>query len=107
MIIRKQSKKLYARYLLNKFAKENTLTSAVAMSEILRRICIKKYPEAVALSGQKWTDFLISKGKHKLSEQALLLLQTAPYRSKEETSFAPHDISDLRRFCHDWIGENL
>jgi hypothetical protein len=105
--IRKQSKKLYATYLLNKFAKENNIKSAVAMSEILRRICLKKYPEAVAFSGQNWSDFLLSKSRKKLSEKSLLLLQTAPYIKEDCDDFSAQDIIDLRKFCYDWIGENL
>lgn len=107
ILIRKQSKKLYAKYLLNKFAKENNLKSAVAMSEILRRICLKKYPKAVALSGKNWTDFLLSKSKNNLKEKSLILLQTAPYRSENDAFFEPQDIIDLREFCFKWVGENL
>lgn len=106
-MLRRQSKKLYARYLLNKTAKENTLDSVVKMSEILRRICLKKYPEAVAYEGKNWTDFLQEKCKHKLNKRTLLLLQTAPYRAKNDDFFAPQDVADLRKFCFDWVGDNL
>lgn len=105
--IRKQSKKLYAKYLLNKYAKENNIKSAITMSEILRRICLKKYPEAVAFSGQTWADFLLSKSQKGLSEKSLLLLQTAPYIEEDCDDFSAQDIIDLRKFCYDWIGENL
>lgn len=105
--LRKQSKKLYARYLLNRYAKEDTLASAVAMSEILRRICLKKYPEAVAFSGGEWTDFLLKKSKSGLSKSAIILLQTAPYRASDDASFTKDDISQLRKFCFAWVGENL
>ena len=105
--IRKQSKKLYAKYLLNKYAKENNIKSAITMSEILRRICLKKYPEAVAFSGQTWADFLLSKSQKGLSEKSLLLLQTAPYIKEDCDDFSAQDIIDLRKFCYDWIGENL
>ena len=105
--IRKQSKKLYAKYLLNKYAKENNIKSAIIMSEILRRICLKKYPEAVAFSGQNWSDFLLSKSRKKLSEKSRLLLQTAPYIKETSDDFSAQDIIDLRKFCYDWVGENL
>ena len=104
---RKQSKKLYAKYLLNKYAKENNIKSAIIMSEILRRICLKKYPEAVAFSGQNWSDFLLSKSRKKLSEKSRLLLQTAPYIKETSDDFSAQDIIDLRKFCYDWVGENL
>ena len=96
--IRKQSKKLYAKYLLNKYAKENNIKSAIIMSEILRRICLKKYPEAVAFNGQKWADFLLSKSQKGLSEKSLLLLQTAPYIKEDCDDFSAQDIRDLRKF---------
>ena len=105
-VLRRQSKKIYAKYLLNKFAKENTLQAAVAMSEILRRICLKKYPQAVAFSGQEWTDFLLSKTKYKLGDSAKLLLQTAPYRKDGEIT-DPQIVADLRKFCYAWVGDNL
>ncbi len=107
ILLRRQSKKLYAKYLLNKFAKDNTLASAVEMSEILRRICLKKYPEAVAYTGKKWTDFLAQKSKKTLSENSVTLLQTAPFRTRDDNTFSEQDIDDLRKFCFSWIGENL
>lgn len=106
-VFRRQSKKLYARYLLNKTAKENSLASAVEMSEILRRICLKKYPEAVAYDGKRWSDFVQNKCKLKLNEKTLLLLQTAPYRAQNDDFFTPQDVADLRKFCFAWVGENL
>ncbi len=105
-VVRKQSKKIYAKYLLNKFAKEDTLESATAMSEILRRICLKKYPEAVAFSGKEWINFLQSKTKYVLSEPARELLQTAPYRKKDDFSDGK-TVIELRKFCFAWVGENL
>ena len=77
------------------------------MSEILRRICLKKYPEAVAFNGQKWADFLLSKSKIVLSEKSLLLLQTAPYIKEDDHNFSARDFIELRKFCYDWVGENL
>lgn len=106
-VIRKKSKKLYAKYLLNKFAKENTIESAAKMSEILRRICLKKYPQAVVLSGNDWTDFILHKTSKKMNEKLIDLLQTAPYRAKDDLTFSEEDIADLRKFCFDWVGENL
>lgn len=107
LILRRQSKKLYARYLLNKTAKENTLDSAAKMSEVLRRICLKKYPEAIAYTGKAWTDFLQKKCKKSMNDKVQNLLQTAPYRDENDTYFSPQDIADLRKFCFAWIGENL
>lgn len=107
MALRKQSKKIYARYLLNRRTKEDNLASVVAMSEILRRVCLKKYPEAVALNGKEWTNFLLQKSKITLTANSANLLQTAPYRSFNDENFKKDDVVELRKFCYAWIGENL
>ena len=63
---RKNSKRIYALYLLKKNASENSASAAVKMSELLRRICISRYPEAVSYSGKNWIDFLNNHAKQKL-----------------------------------------
>lgn len=103
----KNSKKIYARYLLNKKAAENTAAAAAQMSELLRRICISRYPEAVSYSGQKWVDFLNEHAKEKLNAQAADLLVAAPYAPENSELFAAENIENLRGFCRNWIGANL
>ena len=69
-----KSKKRYALRLLKTPADNNFIHQASAMSTILRRICIYKYPEAIVLTGKQWTDFLNSKCKEKLDDKTADLL---------------------------------
>ncbi len=105
--IRRKSKKLYALRLLEKLKDKNDIKSAADMSEILRRICIYKYPQAVSLSGKAWIDFVEDHCKTKLKNKEHDLLLNAPYMPDDITDFSADDISGLRFFCRDWIGENL
>lgn len=104
---RKNSKRIYALYLLKKNASENSASAAVKMSELLRRICISRYPEAVSYSGKNWIDFLNNHAKQKLSKQTAALLLDAPYAPADSDLFAVENVVDLRVFCQSWIGANL
>ena len=104
---RKNSKRIYALYLLKKNASENSALAAVKMSELLRRICISRYPEAVSYSGKNWIDFLNNHAKQKLSKQTAALLLDAPYAPADSDLFAAENVADLRVFCQNWIGANL
>jgi hypothetical protein len=104
--LRRKSAKLYAKHLLGAVA-ENNIAGAAKMSEILRRICVYRYPEAVALSGAQWIEFLNGKSKTKMNEKMANLLQNAPYIPHESAIFAIEDVQNLRKFCLNWIGENL
>ncbi len=106
-VLRAASKKLYARHLLKRLSGLDTVSAAVGMSEVLRRICVVKYPEAAALSGQDWLDFLNDHSRLKLSGAAAELLLNAPYMPKSEKRFNAADADGLRNFCQSWIGENL
>ncbi len=101
----RQSAKLYARRILLSLKDDRDLAAAVKMSEILRRICVRKYPEAVAKSGKEWIEFLNSKSKRALTGTAAKLLQDAPFMV--EPSFNADDMPKVWRYCYDWIGENL
>jgi len=101
------SAKIYAHQLLKKLQDKHNLDSAIKMSEILRRICIRKYPQAVALSGKEWIDFVNAKSKKKLPPQVALLLEQAPYMKNDNNSVKPEDVAKLWQFCRLWIGENL
>ena len=106
-LLRRKSKKLYALRLLNK-TQNDSLFAAAQMSEILRRICVYKYPEAAALDGQRWLDFLTHHSKkNALSKSAAALLLNAPYMPEDRHDFAAAAIVALRDFCRRWIGENL
>lgn len=104
---RRKSKKLYALRLLEKANSREVVASARQMSEILRRICIYKYPDAASIFGRKWIDFLNRHSKKKLTEQAALLLSDSPYISIQSNQFSSEDLEELRNFCREWIGENL
>ena len=101
----RKSKKRYALRLISSLSSSDRC-NIVKMSEVLRRICVYKYPQAAALFGQEWIDFINSRCSEKLSASSARLLINAPY-CKPDSSFASQDVEDLKRFCTLWIGENL
>lgn len=107
LFIRRKSKKLYALRLLKNIDAQNNILSAVQMSELLRRICVYKYKEAVTLFGQSWINFLNEHAKHKISGKTARLLLDAPYVSIDTQTYGIEDLNNLRDFCQKWIGENL
>ena len=104
-IVWRQSAKIYARRILLSLKGDTGLASAVKLSEIMRRACVRKYPDAVAKSGKEWIAFLNSKSKLKLSGTAAILLQNAPFMIKPE--YKPEDMQIVWNYCYEWIGENL
>ena len=102
-----KSKKLYALKLVKNIALTNVQKSASNMSEILRRICVYKYPEALVLSGKDWIEFLNKKTKSKLDDKTAKLLADAPYMPKDSKTYGSKDLANLQSFCLKWIGENL
>lgn len=105
--LRRQSAKIYARHILNGLDMQNYITAAAKMSEILRRACVRRYPEAVALSGDEWLAFINAKSVQKLDEKTAKLLRDAPYIPVQSTLYTQQDALNLRRFCVAWVGENL
>lgn len=105
--IRIKSKKNYALKLLSQININNIIPAAVEISEILRRICILKYPIANALYGKQWIIFLNNHSKLKLSKKTAELLTNAPYIRTGTNSYNAKDINDLVSFAREWIGENL
>ena len=97
---------IYARRLLKPLRNSSRLADVVRMSEILRRICVRKYPQAVSLFGDDWIDFLNARAKSKISGTYAELLKNAPFRKKEET-VEIEKANVLWHFCNDWIGDNL
>lgn len=106
-IYRHRSKKLYALRLLNNIRYDNVVENAKAMSELLRRICVLKYPQASTIFGQKWIDFLNAHNSKTLDAKTSDLLVDAPYMPLSTTKYNMDDAESLRRFCQQWIGENL
>lgn len=103
--IRQKSKKYYALFLLS-MAKDNNFNTVVKISEILRRICLYKYHEAINLFGQDWIDFLNSKSKKNIKGKTADLLVYAPYLP-ENKQYSQADYNKLRDYVRHWIGENL
>lgn len=107
-LARQKSKKLYALRLLGRLPLDKYLAAAVGMSEILRRICVYKYPSAASLSGQDWIEFLNAHSKTKMTKKTADLLLNAPYMPETgEKDFSVADALKLKEFCKKWIGENL
>lgn len=107
MWLRRKSAKIYARRILNNLSMQNYIASAAKMSELLRRVCVRRYPEAVALKGGEWLDFLNAKTSHKLDEKTANLLKDAPFIQQDSKIYAVEDVQNLRKFCDIWLGENL
>ena len=76
-----KSKKYYALWLLQN-ADTDTLESAIKISEVLRRICILKYAEAVSLFGDNWVNFLNNHSTKNLTSGAADILVYAPYEKR-------------------------
>ncbi len=105
--IRRTSARIYARKLLSRLQNSYNLAAVVQMSEILRRICVRKYPQAVALVGDEWIKFLNDKSKHILDNETSDLLKNAPFMPADSDLYSKEKQQKLWRFCYDWIGDNL
>lgn len=101
----RQSKKYYALRKLDSY-KNGDMADICEISKLLRRICIVRYPEAIALSGQKWIDFLKTKTNKALSQPAAALLAGAPYMPKNK-SIAARDFEAVHQFAHAFLEDNL
>lgn len=101
------SARIYTRRILLSLKDDVELPAAVKMSEILRRACVRKYPEAVSLSGDEWIAFLNQKSKYNLEKSAADLLKDAPFIAPKKKVVRPGDMRNLWQFCYDWIGDNL
>jgi len=110
--IRRQLRKSKKRFALQLLEKEkgqaSPVAAAVKMSELLRRICVYKYPRAAALYGREWVAFLNEHSREKLYGRTAGLLLDAPYiGSGGSRNYNAGDAENLYRFCRQWIGENL
>ena len=106
-VLRQKSKKLFAQKYLNKISLSSPVKAVTQMSELLRRVCVKQYPEAVVLSGKDWMNFLIAKTSAKISKKEADLLQNAPYMDEKSAEYSTQDAERVLSFCRKWIGENL
>lgn len=103
----RESARIYAKHLLKPLKENLSIETVIKLSEVLRRTCLKKYPQAVSLSGQEWIDFLNKNSKNKLSSETSRLLLDAPYMNQQNASYKQEDVLSLWQFCADWIGDNL
>lgn len=106
-IWRLHSQKLYAQKIIKNLDYNNIIQSAIQISELLRRICIYRYPEAVSLSGNEWLQFLTSHNKRKISPSGAQLLLNAPYINPQSHPYTTTDLKNLATYTLSWIGENL
>lgn len=102
-----KSRRHYALKVLASLSPEQPLAGAVKISELLRRICVYRYPQAVALSGGTWIAFLQSKSKNQLDAEAADLLQNAPYINPSSRNVSARSLQKLLTFAQNWVGENL
>jgi len=103
----RKSRKFFALNLIDKTDDNSIIKSAVKISEILKRICIYKYPQAVNMFGKDWIEFLNTNAKNHISGETAELLSNAPYISENSAKYTTQNLSELKEFAKKWIGENL
>ena len=103
--IQSKSKKYYALSMLKKL-KQDDLSSVIKISEILRRICLYKYKNAITLFGDEWIVFLNNHCSKKITEKAAEVLVYGPYIATDK-KYDKNDYKKVKKFAVDWIGENL
>ena len=101
----RQNKKRYALKMLENI-KTKDLTGVARISELLRRICILKYPDAVALFGDKWLSFLKKHNKSALSKSQEDFLLYAPYMPQNKEIYY-EDFDAIKAFAHSFLEDNL
>lgn len=102
-----KSRKHYALKLIENLDRNNIIRAGSQISEVLRRACLYRYPEAVILEGKKWQDFLLSHSSGEIKPKSIELLINAPYVNPEKQSYTQEDLNNLILFAQNWIGENL
>ena len=106
LFIIKTSKKHYALKELKSIDVSNGIDAVINISNLLRRICIGKYPEASSLYGKDWVEFLTKKNIP-ISKDAASLLIYAPFMDKNTKKYKIKTIEEIKDFCKKWIGDNL
>lgn len=101
------NKRRYALKEAENITIENPVSAAVLLSELLRRVCLLKYKEASAFSGEDWISFLNEHSSSPLGEKAAKLLSFAPFMNTDDMTYSTGDAENLKQFCLKWIGENL
>lgn len=101
------SKKYFAKQALEKIDVSSPVQTALEVSELLKRICILKYKDALTLYGQDWIDFLNHHAKKDLSKEATDLLKFAPFIKAENVKYTEKEALEIKTFAKEWIGANL
>lgn len=105
---RRNSDKRQAKQLLNAAyhqwqADQNQQQLILQLNTVLKRFCRQRFPAAVSLSEQRWTDFLTqSAGAHLFTEQQMAALQSGAYRPQPVPSL---DEQNLVKSCQLWLSK--
>ena len=103
----KKSRRYFASNYIKKIDENHAVAGAIKISELLKRICVYKYPEAVNMFGKRWIEFLNAHAKNDISGQTAELLSNAPYIDKNSDKYDRQNLIELKNFALKWIGENL
>ena len=103
----KTRRKYYSLKKLENISTDNPIQAAVAISELLRRICLIKDRKSCALTGKDWIDFLNQHSSNPLSQKSADFLSFAPFMNSSNQTYTTEDAIKLKNFCKNWIGENL
>lgn len=81
---------------------QNSQSFLEKSNQVLKRYCLTHYPDAVGLSGAKWSGFLTCYSpKTPLKSKTLAAFQTGLYQTQCE-----YDPEDLYKFCSSWLKNN-
>ncbi|MFK5956985.1 MAG: DUF4381 domain-containing protein [Planctomycetota bacterium] len=85
----------------------NLIQMAVALSEILRRVALARYPreEVASLSGEDWATFLVSHGGKDSFQEEYLSLELATYMPESEVECRLNSTR-LLHATKSWIKRN-
>ncbi|MFI3241476.1 MAG: DUF4381 domain-containing protein [Alphaproteobacteria bacterium] len=103
----KYSRSRYAKRVIDAADIKSPVLFAVACSEVLRRICVYKYKDALYLKGIEWQEFLDSRCSFNLDKDSWDLLINAPYLNKDNTKYTEVNAENIKHFTYKFIGENL
>ena len=105
---RRNSDKRQAKKLLNSaysqwLADQNQQQLILQLNTVLKRFCRQRFPKAISLSEQRWSDFLNhSAGTDLFSEKQSKALQSGAY---QEQPMPALDEKDLVRNCQRWLSK--
>ena len=101
----RKSRKRYALKILSAVDQKDA-EALCKISETLRRICLIKHKNAVALSGENWAAFLTKYAHIKIKKELLNLLINAPYMPQNKDIDAA-DFEQIKNFALSFAKDNL